>query len=198
MKRSTGIKINNFRKGHALKPLSVIIGVNALLGCSDPTAIDHTHKARIIECTNSAGLTVQECEVAYQQALIKQRQSNRSYSSDLSCELQHGSNNCVRDSSTGLFLPFLAGMVTNEIFRNIGRGSNRHFETSGAYYQPNSRNSPGSFNQNRSSSKAQPGRSNTGSYTPPPKPKPKASTQSRGGWGSFTSSKSSSSNSWGG
>lgn len=198
MKRSTGINIETLRKGHVLKPLSVFVGVNALLGCTDPNQIDHTHKMRIIECTNSAGLTVQECEVAYQQALLKQRESSRSYSSDLSCEMQHGANNCVRDSSTGMFLPFLAGMVTNEIFSNIGRRSDRHFETSGAYYPPNSRSYDRKYKQNRSTSKTQTSRNESGSYTPPPKPKAKASTKSRGGWGSFSSSRSSSSSSWGG
>ncbi len=195
-KRTHTIDLTLMRKAPRrpeFKPLMLAVAGITLSGCSSHEEVRVAYS--IQDCADNTSLTVEQCELAYQQAVMESSQSAPKYIDQNDCETDHGFNNCRQDSN-GWFMPALAGFVIAEVIDEVGDAMERR------HYSPVYRNRDRDLVMSDGSSVAYGG---SGQYTigkgtnkPKPvvkKPQPKATkTLSRGGFGSTASAKSS----WGG
>ena len=145
IKRTGSINRNHFRKNNnlstALKQLSkpqpklkpIVAAIAALLvGCSSKQEAQVV--SSVEDCTNNTDLTTEECEIAYQQALLESEKTAPKYQSASQCETEFGAGQCTQ-SSSGFFMPFMAGFLVsslldssrnhyNPVYHYRGQGSN--------------------------------------------------------------------------
>ncbi|TDO98257.1 DUF1190 domain-containing protein [Marinomonas balearica] len=192
MKRSQYIDLDKMRKAKpktlSFRPLTLAIASITLAACSQP---DEEVKivASVDDCKANTSLTLEQCEVAYKQALEEAVRTGPRYGSQRQCEEDFGYDQCVRPQSSGFFMPMFTGFMIGNML------SNRSYTYNPVYQYRNS----GSYrNRLMTADGTVVGMPGKRSYHVPPstlKPKPKVTrTVSRGGFGSVASAKSS----WGG
>ncbi len=200
MKRSKSINLDFMRKvprkGFMFNSLALGVAV-ALTGCSQ------SEQVRVVEsvedCQVSTDLTIEQCEAAYQKAVLEAERTGPKYNNARSCEAEFGYDQCHRTSS-GFFTPFMTGYLVSSMIGNMGRQ---------AYNPVYTYNRPYSSYHNKimTADGSILGRAGRTSYkvnkSMVSKRKPTVSrTVSRGGFGSVASAKSSwgggSKSSWGG
>ncbi|MEH6348304.1 MAG: DUF1190 domain-containing protein [Bermanella sp.] len=200
MKRSKSINLDFMRKvprkGFMFNTLALGVAV-ALTGCSQ------SEQVRVVEsvedCQTSTDLTIEQCEAAYQKAVLEAERTGPKYNNARSCEAEFGYDQCHRTSS-GFFTPFMTGYLVSSMIGNIGRQAYNPVYT---YNRPYSNY----HNKVMTADGSILGRAGRTSYkvnkSMVSKRKPTVSrTVSRGGFGSVASAKSSwgggSKSSWGG
>ncbi|MFT2111270.1 DUF1190 domain-containing protein [Marinomonas sp. 2405UD68-3] len=194
MKRSKYINLDSMRKVKPsfplMRPLTLAVASVTLAACSDSTE-EVQIVSSVDDCQASTTLTQDQCEVAYQQALIEAERTGPKYNSQAACEAEFGYDQCNRSSQGSFFTPFMAGFLVSNL---LDSGRNRSYNP--VYRYPKS----SSFSKDRIMMADGRVLGNVGqrSYKVDSsnlKPKPTATrTVSRGGFGSVASAKSS----WGG
>ncbi|WP_075186905.1 DUF1190 domain-containing protein [Teredinibacter haidensis] len=195
MKRSKNISLDFMRKVSAKKipivrPLALAIAAITLAGCSSKEDVQVVNS--VDDCISRTKLSAEQCEAAYQRALIEAERTGPKYTSQRNCESEFGSGQCRQ--SNGVFMPMMAGyMIGSMMSRNdYSRGSifnpvyryNRPFSS----YNDRLMTADGKVIGRAGQSSYKVGKSNL-------RAKPSATrTMSRGGFGSVASAKSS----WGG
>lgn len=205
MKRSKSIDIARMRKqaGKTVKPLAAVVTAGSLVACGGGSS---TKEAEIFvdadHCKDANPHLVQECDVAYEEALKTAAESGPKYTSRNSCESEFGNNNChsYQNGSSNWFVPFMAGYIFSEVIDSVSDRRGAPLYTS---YSPYSHYS----NRWVTVDGWDYGRKRYGSVRVSKKTfdkKPKVTkTMSRGGFGSKAATKSSwggssSKSSWGG
>jgi len=200
MKRSKNINLNFMRKvprkGFMFNTLALGVAV-ALTGCSQSEQVQVVKSVE--DCQASTDLTIDQCEAAYQKALLEAERTGPKYNNISSCEAEFGYDQCRR-SNSGFFTPFMTGYLVSSVIGNMGRQAYNPVYT---YNRPYSK-----YNNNIMTADGTIlGRDGRSSYkvskSTVSKRKPAVSrTVSRGGFGSVASAKSSwgggSKSSWGG
>lgn len=209
MKRSKSINLTSMRKQETVcdtnKPSAIIrhpvkVAVAATLsvtGCSSGT--EETDVFRSLEDCNASNPGQEEtCQMAYDNSQKEAERTAPKYSSLRDCEDEFGYDRCRRHSSSGVFMPMMAGFM---IGRMLDGGYNRHSPMFTSY----SRHSPYYGNWVGADGRDYGSRYNSKVYTKKStfEKKPTATkTMSRGGFGSRAAAKSSWSGSrssgWGG
>lgn len=197
-KRSLSINLSRMRKQFRPKPLALGIAAVFISACSDNRQDAQVYVSPQ-ECEEDNPGFAEQCETAYQQALIEAERTAPKYRSEYDCEYEFGANQCryVERDSGSFFMPFMAGYMLSNLM-----SPRYHYSplfTSYSRYSPYRNRWIGSDGHvfgdyNRKSFKV---RSDTF------KPKPTVSrTIKRGGFGSSVRAKSSwgksGSRSWGG
>lgn len=192
MKRTKNIDLSQMRKAtspFSLKPLA--LGVMAVLAGCSPQQEEAKLVSSVADCTANTPMSEQECEAAYQKALIEAERTGPKYSQQSQCEAEFGYNQCNRTSS-GFFTPFMTGFLVSSA---INQFSNRHYNPVFAYNNSNSRYRNQLMTADGTVIGRNGGRSYNVSKETLNKPMPAATrTVSRGGFGAVASAKSS----WGG
>ncbi len=203
MKRTENIDLDVMRKSpklFAFKPIVLAVAAGTLVACSDPTEETQVYRSAE-DCISGNPDQVEQCELAYKDAVNEAVKSGPKYSSMQACIQDFGPDSCnsyTTQNNQSIFMPFIAGYM----FSSILNGGYR----SAPLYTSYSRHSPaygkwsstdgvlyGSSNSNKV-------RVNDNAF----KPKPTVRrTMSRGGFGSTIAAKSrfggkTSRSSWGG
>ncbi len=195
MKRSKHIDLDMMRKGSKkrsfLNPLALGIAVVSLTSCSSQEEVMVVNSPE--ECVATSGLTLVECEAAYQKAQAEAERTGPKYNSSGECESEFGSGQCTQTRSGGYFMPMMTGFMMGRMLSGGGY--------SGYGYNPVYRyNRPYSAQHNKIMTAdgtviGSPGQSSYRVDKNTLKSKPTVTkTVSRGGFGSTASAKSS----WGG
>lgn len=208
MKRTEFINLDLMRKvapKFRIKPLAVGITAAILAGCGNSKE-EVVFVNNVSDCVNNTDLSTDQCEAAYQQALMEAQRTGPKYRSMDLCESEFGAGQCMDAPNSSFFMPLMAGFLINELLfdrdRNYYGG---YYNPVYRYYRPYSRyhdslmladgTSIGKFGKSK---KYKVSKSAT-------KQKPTITkTVSRGGFGSVASAKSnwgggkSSSKGWGG
>jgi uncharacterized protein YgiB involved in biofilm formation len=112
-------KLNNlsrFRKTFSIKPLSLAVSAALLTACgSDKTDVMVVQSPE--DCVNKTSMTIDQCEVAYKEALAEAERTGPRYRSLDDCIADFGPRACYQpNSSGGFFMPFMAGwMISSAI-----------------------------------------------------------------------------------
>lgn len=197
MKRTQFINLDLMRKikpKFILRPIALGVTAALLSACGN-----NKQEVKIVssvdECVSTTSLNLEECEVAYKNALTEAEKTGPKYKSVNACESEFGSGQCVQSQNQSIFMPLMAGFMINELLFNRDRRSY------GGYYNPVYRyNRPYSSYHNTmmmadGTSIGKYGKSSYNVSKSATKQKPIVSrTVSRGGFGSVASAKSS----WGG
>lgn len=206
MKRSSFLNLNSMRKrtrAFMLAPISLAV----MVGCSSDSGETVKFVESVDDCTANTALSFEECEAAYQQAVLDAEATAPRYRSERDCETEFGQ--CEQRGN--FFTPFIAGYIISEIIDEVGDAYERKHRYKHSY--------PTYLYQGRSQFRnkymtadgaiiGSPGQNSYRVNRDVLKPKPKVTrTISRGGFGSAASAKSnwgsakskgSSSRGWGG
>jgi len=196
MKRSKHIDLDLMRKSSKKRafrgPLAIGIAVTALASCSSQEEVSVVSTPE--ECVATTGLTLVECQAAYQKAQAEAARTGPKYTSNSQCESEFGGGQCIRSGSGGFFMPMMTGFM-------IGRMMSGSSSYRGSTYNPVYRYSGRSSSMNNRIMTADGtviGKAGQRSYQvnkSAMKSKPTVMrTVSRGGFGAMASAKSS----WGG
>ena len=203
MKRTKSIDLSFMRKSthrFSLRPLA--IGVAAIVaGCSSNTE-EVLIVSSVDDCVDKTRMTLEQCQVAYQQAVREAERTGPKYNRERDCEAEFGTGLC-RSTSSGFFMPFMTGFLVSSAIDSF-TDRRYHYNPVFTYDRPYSNY----HNRIMTADGTIIGRSGYSSYKVPKKTiakkMPKVTkTVSRGGFGSVASAKSSwgggkSSRSWGG
>ncbi len=197
MKRSKSINLTSMRKAPLLwKPLSASIALLSLVACGSGQQTEEVFLAlNPNDCADKTELTLEQCEVAYQQAQAEAERTAPRFASRDDCYAEYGSGNCRQSNSGGFFMPFMAGYMVsslisdmtypryyNPVYSRYDRSRGYGTIVTGSGYPLRDSYGNGSYRVPASSTKAQ----------APAKIKPKVTkTVSKGGFGSSASAKSS-------
>ncbi|MDT8405959.1 MAG: DUF1190 domain-containing protein [Methylococcales bacterium] len=202
MKRTQSINLARMRKPGTtflLKPLALAVLSATLSGCGD------SQEAKIYnsleDCRRELPDAPEQCEKAYQDALVKARETAPKFNSRNACEAEFGLGMCdtYRNSSGGnWFMPAMAGFMLGRALDNSGSNYYRNQPV----FTSRARRSPVYDKwvtaDGRRYGDTSRRRVLTGNKTFKPKPKV-TTTRSRGGFGSSSVAKSSwGRSSWGG
>ena len=205
MKRTKFINLEGMRKSRtlfALKPITIGITAAILAACGD-----NRQEVKVVtsveDCVANTSFDLEQCEVAYRNALAEAEKTGPKYSSLRSCESEFGDNQCIATSNNSFFMPLMAGFLINELlFDRDRRYYGGYYNPVYRYYRPYSQH----HNLMMMADGTSLGKYGKRSYKvskSATKQKPMITrTVSRGGFGSVASAKSSwgksSSKSWGG
>ena len=205
MKKTKKISLSLMRKQSSfnskLSPLMLAVSGASLLLASCSSGKEEAYIANSAkDCADNSELTLQQCNIAYKEALAESAKTAPRYESKRLCEDEFGDRMCQQAPNSNVFMPLMAGFLIG----NALGGSSRNYNPVYSYYGSSygSRNSyvlsNGKYLGDRGYKKVkvQPSTYNT------KKPAAKK-TISRGGFGSTASAKSSwgsssSKSSWGG
>ncbi len=193
MKRTKHVDLNMMRKNSKKRsfrsPLALGITAIALASCSSQEEVMVVNSPE--ECVTSSELSLVECQAAYQKAQEEAERTAPKYTSNVDCESEFGSGQCIQSRSGGVFMPMMTGFMIGQMLSgNRGYGYNPVYRY----------NRPRSLNHNRimTADGTVIGKSGQKSYRvnkSSMKAKPTVTrTVSRGGFGSMASAKSN----WGG
>ena len=199
MKRTKHINLDLLRKkpsDKVLKSIAISVAASTLTACESGEEVEVV--TSVLDCIDDTVMSVEQCRVAYQDALNESERIGPKYSSEQSCESEFGDDQCRRNSF-GSFTPIMAGyLFANSLWDNDNRRYLASHNPVYRYFRPFSPlhnklvtadgeiigdDDEGKFKMKKKSLKRKP------SVT---------KTVSRGGFGSVARSKSSSRSSWGG
>jgi len=196
VKRTQFINLDLMRKikpKFLLRPISLGVTAALLSACGNNQEVKIV--SSVDECVSTTSLGLEQCEIAYKNALAEAEKTGPKYKSINACESEFGSGQCVQSQNQSIFMPLMAGFMINELLFNRNRNSY------GGYYNPVYRyNRPYSPYHNTmmmadGTSLGKYGKSSYNVSKSATKQKPMVSrTVSRGGFGSVASAKSN----WGG
>jgi uncharacterized protein YgiB involved in biofilm formation len=187
-------------RSFAFKPMAIAVAAVTLVGCSDDTQETQIYRSAA-DCISNNPDQVEQCEVAYKEAVDEAIKSGPKYSTLEACVNDFGPASCNSypvQNNQSIFMPFIAGYM----FSSLLNGGHR----SAPLYTSYSRRSP-AFGKWSSTDGVLYGSSNSNKIRVNDKafkPKPAVRrTMSRGGFGSTIAAKSrftgkSSRSSWGG
>lgn len=144
MKRSRSINITRMRKAALLstsvKPMALAVTAVTLAACSsnEPTQVFQS----VEQCVQAGVGSDEECQKAYDDALLKAQETGPKYSSLANCQLDFGTGQCVQyqnNSGQSWFVPLMAGYIIGDI---IGGSSNYRYYNSAPLYTSYSHRSP--------------------------------------------------------
>ncbi|MFH0782875.1 MAG: DUF1190 domain-containing protein [Pseudomonadota bacterium] len=196
MKRTKHIDLNMMRKVSEkkrpfLNPLAIGIAIVTLTSCSSQEAVKVVNSPE--ECVKTSGLTLVECQAAYQKAQAEAERTGPKYKSTSECESEFGSGRCTQSRSGGYFMPMMTGFIMGRMLSGGNYG--------GSGYNPVYQyNGPNSAQHNKIMTAdgtiiGKPGQNSYRVDNSTLKTKPSVTrTVSRGGFGATASAKSS----WGG
>lgn len=197
MKRSHFINLDLMRKvkpKFVLRPIALGITASILSACGNNQA-----EVKVVDsvedCVSNTSLDLQQCEVAYKNALAEAEKTGPKYRSINACESEFGAGQCVQSQNQSIFMPLMAGFLINELlFDRDRRYYSGHYNPVYRYYRPYSPH----HNLMMMADGTSLGKYGKSSYRvskSATKQKPMVSrTVSRGGFGSVASAKSN----WGG
>ncbi|MDP5029524.1 MAG: DUF1190 family protein [Paraglaciecola sp.] len=199
LKRSKSINLSRMRKGFTVKPLALGIAAIFLSACGEEKQ-DATIYTNADECAQANPGMVEQCNTAYQDALVEAQRTGPKYASARDCEAEFGANQCqvVRQESGSFFMPFMAGYMLSNLLSPRGYYSQPMY-TSYSPYSSYRNRWVGSDGYDFGDTRKRNMRVNKDAF----KAKPAVSkTMSRGGFGSSVRAKSSwgsssSKSSWG-
>lgn len=130
MKRTKNIDLDLMRKGSqkknpVIRPLALAIAAITLSACSSKEEVQVV--SSVDDCITRTELSAEQCEAAYQRALVEAERTGPKYSSQSSCESEFGSGHCSRRG--GVFMPLMAGYM-------VGSMMNRNAYSSGSVFNP--------------------------------------------------------------
>ncbi|MDT0596641.1 DUF1190 domain-containing protein [Glaciecola petra] len=191
MKRTSFLDLKLMRKRSrtfVLAPISLAV----MAGCSSgPSEEEVKFVKSVAECESTTSLSEADCQAAYEQALKDAEATAPRYQYERDCENEFG--NCQRTSS-GFFVPFMAGYIVAEIIDEVGDSFERKHRYRHSYPTYLYSGSGSYRNKIMTSDGFVVGSPGQRSYRMPRealKPKPAVTrTISRGGFGSAASAKS--------
>lgn len=190
MKKSKHIDVGSLRKSlpdFRLKRISLAIAAFSLIGCSQKEEVKVV--GSVDECIAQTTLSAEDCKAAYQRALDEAEKTGPKYRDRRLCEADFGHSQC-RQSSSGIFMPLMAGFMIGQMLNNRPNYYNPVY-----HYQNPYSSSRGKIMTADGSVVGRPGQSSYNVGKQVTKPKARVTkTVSRGGFGSKASAKSS----WGG
>ena len=206
MKRTKFINLEGMRKNRtlfALKPIAIGVTAAVLSACGDNRQ-DVKVVTSVDDCVANTTFDLEQCEVAYRNALAEAEKTGPKYSSQRSCESEFGDNQCIATSNNSFFMPLMAGFMINELlFDRDRRYYGGYYNPVYRYYRPYSPHHNLMMMADGTSVGKYGKRSYKVSKSATKKKPAITRTVSRGGFGSVASAKSSwgkssSSRSWGG
>ncbi|MCJ8313352.1 MAG: DUF1190 domain-containing protein [Saccharospirillaceae bacterium] len=203
MKKTKHINLQSFRKyteiTPTIRPIVLAIAGASLFLASCGGGKEEAYVANTAEdCAENTELTLDQCEIAYKQALVESAKTAPRYNSRNSCEQDFGSSQCYRSNSSGFFIPLMAGYLIGNLMGGNNYNPVYGYSGSNSGLRNNYVLSDGTSIGSRNNKYVHVNKSDVR------KSKPKATTTvSRGGFGSSASAKSSwgttkSRSSWGG
>lgn len=116
VKRSNNIKLIAMRKYFAPKPLAISVTSVFLAACSDNQSVSTVY-TNANECINENPDAVEQCNLAYEQALEEAARTAPKYDSRQDCEYEFGADRCQSYNSGGssFFMPFMAGYILSDL-----------------------------------------------------------------------------------
>ena len=132
MKRSQFINLEGMRKTRslfALRPIAICVAAAVLSACGDDRQ-EVKIVSSIDDCVSNTSFDLEQCEVAYKNALLEAEKTGPKYSSLRSCESEFGDDQCIATSNNSFFMPLMAGFMINELLFDRDR---RYY---GGYYNP--------------------------------------------------------------
>lgn len=113
MKRSKQLNLQMMNK--AVKHPAAKLTPLALALTATLSACASKEEAQIVtsvqDCLQNTSFTEEQCQTAYNEALAEAERTGPKYESASACESEFGMNQCTQSSSTGFFMPFLAGYL---------------------------------------------------------------------------------------
>lgn len=200
-KRSRHLKAPSMGQSWLPKPLALSLASVALTACSDNQSTSTVYTTAA-ECINENPQAVEQCNLAYEQAVEEAERTAPKYDTRQDCEYDFGVDRCRTYESGGssFFMPFMAGYLLNDLFSS--RRYSQPVFISSSPYSPYRYRWLGADGYDYGDLRNRQVRTTSRMY----EPKPTVSrTIKRGGFGSsvrakssWGSSKSTSSKSWGG
>lgn len=189
-KRSTILNLERMRKHSRvfiLAPLSLAV-MSACSSGSDEENV--TFVASVDECKTTTTLSAEECQAAYDQALLEAEKTAPRYQYERDCATEFGQ--C--ENRGGFFMPFMAGYIVSGLVSDLGDSMGRKRRYNHSYPTYMYRGSGSYRNKIMTSDGFVVGSPGQRSYKMPSealKPKPAVTrTISRGGFGAKASAKS--------
>jgi uncharacterized protein YgiB involved in biofilm formation len=203
MKRTQNIDLGAMRKApksFVFKPLAFAVTAGTLIGCSD-----NSQEAQVFtsadECISNNPDQVEQCQLAYKEAVDEAVKSGPKYSNVDACAADFGAQNCASYTSSNnqsFFMPLMAGYMLSSLVNGGYRSAPLY--TSYSRYSPAYGKWTSTDGNLFGSTRNRNVRVDNKAFNPKPAVK---RTMSRGGFGSTISAKSSfsgkkSRSSWGG
>lgn len=189
MKRTSFLDLNTMRKhtrSFVLAPLSLAV----MVGCSSDNSETVKFVESVDDCTANTSLSFEECEAAYEQALLDAQATAPRYRYERDCENEFGT--C--EERGGFFVPFMAGYIVAEIIDEVGDAferKHRYKHSYPTYLYSGSGQYRNKYMTTDGMVIGSPGQKSYRVNRDVLKPKPKVTrTISRGGFGSAASAKS--------
>ena len=121
MKKTKSISLSRLRKAEIFspvtKPISLAVASASFLLVSCSGGKEEAYVAsNAQDCADNTELTLEQCEVAYKQALAESEKTAPRYKSRNACEQEFGSNQCYQsNNSSGIFMPLMAGYLIGSL-----------------------------------------------------------------------------------
>lgn len=134
MKKSQAVLLPQFLKhqrAFPVKPLSIAVAVFSLASCGSKKE-DVVFVTDVQDCINKTRMSSEECRAAYENALVESQKTAPKYSRLPECEVEFGRDQCVRDSSSGFFMPLMAGFLVGNMLSQRNRDDGYTYNP--AYY----------------------------------------------------------------
>ena len=192
-------KVESLNNISALRrPLGVaVVASFSLAGCSSDSEEAAVYRS-VEDCKDSNPGQAEACQIAYENAEKEAERTAPKYSSQRDCEDEFGYDRCRRHSSSGVFMPMMAGYMIGSML-NGGRYSYNPMFTSYSRHSPYYGNWVGAGGRDYGSRYNSSVRARSGDFQKKPTV---TKTMSRGGFGSRAAAASSWSGSrssgWGG
>ncbi|MGS2721928.1 DUF1190 family protein [Paraglaciecola aestuariivivens] len=135
IKRSQTINLSTMRKCFSVKPLALGVAAICLSACGNKQ--EATVYTSVEDCTDANPEFAQQCQTAYQDALVEAERTGPKYNSKNDCEAEFGNNQChVVQNSSGsgsFFMPFMAGYMLSNLMSPRGYYSQPMFTSYSPY-----------------------------------------------------------------
>jgi uncharacterized protein YgiB involved in biofilm formation len=188
MKRTKKINLDAMRKSRQLAPTVLAVSISlALVGCENAQT-GKVYKT-VDQCVANNPDHAEQCEKAYQTALLEAEKSGPKYKSMADCAVDFDQSQCVESKSGGgVFLPLMAGFMIGRLLDNNQGYQSAPIYTSYRYGSPLYGTWHGTDGTNYGNSNYRVVKTSESAY----KSKPAVTrTMSRGGFGSVAKAKSS-------
>lgn len=136
-KRSKSINLRRMRKHFAIKPLALGVTSVFLAACTDNRQEASVYQT-VDECINDNPAAAEQCQSAYEKALIEAERTGLKYGNRYDCENEFGANQCREmhaNNGGSFFMPFMAGYMISNLLSPRGYYSQPMY-TSYSRYSP--------------------------------------------------------------
>ena len=140
MKRSKSISLTPLSPQSLLSARPLYLGISSLLlaacGEQDYSAIV---AESVDDCVNSTSLDIQQCEIAYQQALSEAQRTGPQFFNEQDCEWEFGMDNCYQDNDSSFFFPMMSGyLIADKLFDHKKKRYKGYYTPLFGYKKPGS------------------------------------------------------------